>query len=214
MEKATLARNFINKIWNATKFFASLPSESCSLRPADKWILTKLNAIIKSTTKKYEKFDFGVAGHSLQRFFWNDVCDWYIEESKQTRNPAVFKHVLATFLKLINPIMPFVTEQIYCKELGLAKTLLFEPFPVEDKKLNFPKEAKEFEKYIASVMAKRSAADEAKNRDKQIEQLKKEITRSEAMLANENFVSRAPKELVAAEREKLENNRKHLANLS
>jgi len=223
MEKATLARNFINKIWNATKFFMSMPECKSvpEMRPVDKWIMTKLNAIVKSTTKKYEKFDFGVAANDLQKFFWNDVCDWYIEESKQTRNSAVFGHVLNTFLKLIAPIMPFVTEHIWCDVLGGQSTLLFESFPIEDKNRNFPKEAKEFKKYIADTIEKRAAsaviarsdATRQSQSQKQIEALKKEIARGESMLSNENFVARAPKDLVATEREKLELNRAELKRL-
>ena len=227
IEKATLARNFINKIWNATKFYVSMPEQNhptpCgaplqggeqfggSLRPVDKWILTKLNGLVKSITRKYEKFDFGVAANELQQFFWADFCDWYIEESKATRNKAVFGHVLTTYLKLVNPIMPFVSEQIWCNELGLGKTLLFEKFPVEDKKNNFAREAKEFDEHIEAVKRERAAKDEEENRAKIIAALEKEIKRGEFMLANHAFVANAPKHLVEQEREKLEANKNKLA---
>ena len=146
MEKATLARNFINKIWNATKFYKLITDENSPMydsgkdfnmkkrRPEDKAILQKLNALVKSVTKKYEKFDFGVAANELQQFFWGEVCDVYIEQSKQTKNPEVFRHVLCTFLKLISPIMPFVTEHIWTDVLGNPTTLLFEKFPIRGTK--------------------------------------------------------------------------------
>lgn len=225
MEKATLARNFINKIWNATKFYKSMQldcdrggvggnaPQKESLRSADKWILTKLNRLIKDTTKKYEKFDFGLAANELQKFFWNDFCDWYIEESKATRNVKVFGHVLATFLKLINPIMPFVTEHIYCTELGLGETLLFETFPVEDKKQNFPREAKEFQAYIEATMIERSKRAAVENAKKQIAVFEKEIVKLESMLANSNFVNNAKAEVVSEVRKKLESAQKNMSEL-
>jgi valyl-tRNA synthetase len=178
IEKAELARNFINKVWNATKFYLVLKQDATDekltaktdLALADKWILTRLNAVIKSTTRKYEKFDMGIAAAELQQFFWSEFCDWYIEACKVSSNRAttamVFGHVLTSFLKLINPIMPFVTEQIYCKELGLADSLLREAFPTEDKKLNFPREAKQFEQLMDIVVNIRYAKKENKSMDK------------------------------------------------
>jgi len=167
-EKAELARNFINKIWNATKFCLSLQEQVSTtgnkqLSLADKWILTKLQTVIKSTTRRYEKFDFGIAANELQQFFWNDVCDWYIEAAKVAPNSAVAAHVIKTFLKLINPIMPFVTEHIYCTEMAAANTLLYEVFPMEDKKQNYPKEKKLFDRLINLVQTIRTAKRENPN---------------------------------------------------
>ena len=161
-DKATLARNFINKIWNAVKYYhVTMPSEQehglaeANLSLADKWILTKLDAVIKSTTKKYEKYDFGVAAHDLQRFFWHDFCDWYVEATKVSADKKVtrevYRHVLLAFLKLINPIMPFITEEIYCEILREGEGLLRTSFPVPDKKLVFYKDKKSFDKIIGLV---------------------------------------------------------------
>jgi len=134
MDKATLARNFINKFWNAVKFYRIIETVESEFnikkqRPEDKEIIKKLNSIVKSTTRKYEKFDFGVAANDLQQFFWHEFCDIYIEQSKDTKNPEVFKHVLTTFLKLISPIMPFVAEHIWCDVLEMGETIMFEEFP-------------------------------------------------------------------------------------
>jgi valyl-tRNA synthetase len=215
IDKAVLARNFINKIWNAVKFFIRLePRQDEELRLADKWILTKLNAVIRFTTKKYEKFDFGIAANGLQRFFWSDFCDIYIEESKKTYNRRVFGYVITAFLKLISPIMPFVTEHIACDELKLCETLSFEKFPAEDKEFNFTKDAKEFENYITELKLERQRVVDAESIRKQIETLQKEIARSENMLGRADFVSKAPKNLVDREREKLSDNRLALAQLS
>jgi valyl-tRNA synthetase len=219
VEKAEKARNFINKIWNATKFvMAHSANESgegfhAPETPADKWILTKLTALIKSVTKKYEKFDFGVAAAELQQFFWANFCDWYIEESKANMNPALLRHVLETFLRLLAPIMPFVTEWLWTRELGHETGLLRASFPTENKKLNFAKEAEEFDRHIEEVRAQRAIAFEAENRGKIVAALEKEIARANGLLSNANFVKNAPKAVVEAEREKLSNARAEIEKL-
>ena len=252
INKATLARNFINKIWNATRLITSgnetnsplsqgespeggrgvVHARSFSL--ADKWILTKLNTVIKSTTKKYEKYDFGTACTELQNFFWSDFCDWYLEASKLSRNQFVLETVLTTFLKLINPIMPFVTEEIFCNVLKKGESLLHEPFPTENKTHNFPKERKAFEETTQLITWLRSTGGDAnviksllkgdlpkdevdkliaKKTQAQIEHLKKEIERGERMLGNPGFVAKAKKALVKEERDKLATNKKMLQKL-
>lgn len=214
VEKAELARNFINKIWNAVKFYNTIKDkEARAQSTADKWILSKLNATVKSINKKYEKFDFGVAASELQSFFWNDVCDWYIEESKTQPNAKVLLAVIQTFLQMLAPIMPFVTEQIYCCELGLADTLMYEKFPQENKAWNFPKEKREFEQKIAKIKEERVAEKNKQQQQKRIELLKREIMRSEGMLSNVGFVAKAPKQVVDAERQRLAENKKLLAQI-
>jgi valyl-tRNA synthetase len=210
IEKATLTRNFINKIWNATKFYENMKPQDNTLRQADKWILTKLATLVKSINKKFEKFDFGIAANELQHFFWADFCDWYIEESKATNNKEVFYFVLTTFLKLLHPIMSFVTEHIWCEVLG-QKTIINEAYPTGIAPYKtYAKEAKEFEKHIEAIKQERNAKTKLENETKEIERLKKEIERSVNILANENYVQRAPKELVEKEKAKLEENRKAL----
>ncbi|MCL2756101.1 MAG: class I tRNA ligase family protein [Firmicutes bacterium] len=175
LEKVILARNFINKIWNATKFFINMTEQEKfdisdfkiwdeikngkDMSIADKWICTKLNSIIKNTTRKYEKYDFGVAVNELQTFFWNDVCDWYLETIKVSQNKAislaVFRHVLVGFLKLLNPVMPFVTEEIYCNVLGLGKTMVYDNFPTGKNK-DFNTECKQFDEIVEFIQILRS----------------------------------------------------------
>jgi len=177
IDKAVFARNFINKIWNATKFFMhTVEQENFDIQDfkiwdeikngkgmsiADKWICTRLNAIIKSINKKYEKYDFGVAANELQSFFWNDVCDWYLETIKVSPNKtvslAVFRHVLINFLKMINPIMPFVTEEIYCDVLKLGDTMLFDYFPgLKGNNKDFNAERRQFEDVVELIQILRS----------------------------------------------------------
>jgi valyl-tRNA synthetase len=213
VEKAELARNFINKIWNAVKFYKQMAQGTGELSEHDKWILTKLNNTVKSVTKKYEKFDFGIVAAELQTFFWNDVCDWYIEVSKSAPNKEVFGTVIKTFLGLMSPIMPFVTEQIYVHELGLGDSLMLSQFPAENRAWNFPREAKEFEAKIAEIKRQRAEEADRAQLGKKIELLKKEIARGEAMLGNKGFVAKAPKQVVELEKQKLVENKKLLAQI-
>ncbi|MCL2587095.1 MAG: class I tRNA ligase family protein [Firmicutes bacterium] len=249
IERATLARNFINKIWNATKWFkaneekckmsqeerarleklgvkfrgfayAGVLQDRKDLTLADKWILTKLNSLIKSITKKFEKFDFGVACVELQNFFWHDVCDVYLEEvKKQGEGYEVFRFVLMKVLWMLHPIMPFVTEEILWligdkPEIAKAKwTFAYQGWPGVWPQANFPKEKKEFDALLEKEREARAKLDEQAGRGKKIEHLKKEIARGEGMLSNKNFVERAPKKLVDEERAKLEEHKKVLATL-
>lgn len=130
-EKMDAAWNFINKIWNASRYVImnlgdfeyseiDLTGEKSI---ADKWILARLNETVKQVTELFEKFEFGEAGRQLYKFIWDDYCDWYIEmskeiliqgtdEQKQTTK-SVLVHVLDQTLRLLHPIMPFVTEEIW-----------------------------------------------------------------------------------------------------
>ena len=211
LEKAELARNFINKIWNAVKFYTMMERHKVTLEAADRWILTKLFQTVKSVTKKYEKFDFGVAASELQSFFWNDVCDWYIEESKRRPNYQVMAIVIENFLKLLHPIMPFVTEEINDEVFGFDESLVTAEFPLAQKDWNSPKEFKEFEKHIAEVKRERAAEIDSRLLEKKIQTLKKEIEKDGALLGNRGFVEKAPKAEVERVKTRLEDNKKMLA---
>ncbi|HIW88622.1 MAG TPA: valine--tRNA ligase, partial [Candidatus Ligilactobacillus excrementipullorum] len=130
-KKMDSAWNFINKIWNASRFAimnfdedteAKLPDRS-EWQLADKWILSRLNTTIHEVTRLFDAFEFGEAGRALYNFIWNDLCDWYIEMAKEdfygknqelkhnTQN--ILCYVLDQTLRLMHPIMPFVTEEIW-----------------------------------------------------------------------------------------------------
>lgn len=130
-EKMDASWNFINKIWNASRYVImnlgdfSIEDIDLNLEKsiADKWILARLNETVEQVTELFEKFEFGEAGRQLYSFIWDDYCDWYIEMSKEqltqgTDNQkqstkSVLVHVLDQTLKLLHPIMPFVTEEIW-----------------------------------------------------------------------------------------------------
>ncbi len=123
-EKIKASWNFINKLWNASRFvllntegFAKENYDYANLSLHDKWILTKLNITIKKVTKSMEKYEFNLVANILYNFIWNDFCDWYIELSKITisnnTTKTILLHVLTNILQMLHPFMPHVTETIY-----------------------------------------------------------------------------------------------------
>lgn len=128
-DKMDAAWNFINKIWNASRYvIMNLAENTPSQLPdldkltlADQWILARLNTTVADVTRNFDKFEFGEAGRSLYNFIWNDFADWYIEMTKETLNgdgdkapvQQTLAYVLDQTLRLLQPIMPFVTEAIW-----------------------------------------------------------------------------------------------------
>ena len=126
-EKVTAARNFANKVWNASRFaLMNLDGPADDTLPkgiADKWILTRLNDAIETVTMHLEQFDLAMAAQKLYDFIWSELCDWYLElakaplygddENAASATRATLKYVLVSTLKLLHPFMPFVTEEIW-----------------------------------------------------------------------------------------------------
>ncbi len=160
-EKIAGYRNFVNKIWNASRFaLINLEPEDFKkeFKPsmiksfADKWILTELQKLIKEVDKDLEKYHFSDAGNKIYEFFWNQYCDWYLEISKgPLNNPAVLLEVLKTVLKLLHPFTPFVTEKIW-SFLGTGPLLIKETWPKINKNLIFESEAEAME-YIHQIIS-------------------------------------------------------------
>ena len=143
-------RNFCNKLWNASRFaFMNLEDyqgsceldDSLSRSPADRWILSRLNAACRDVNSALEEFKFNEAASVVYRFIWNEFCDWYIELSKSSlfkEGPEkkvaqnVLVHVLETSLKLLHPFMPFITEEIWQKLPGGGQSIMTAPFPTYD----------------------------------------------------------------------------------
>jgi valyl-tRNA synthetase len=164
-ERAILAsRNFVNKLWNISRFAQIQNSNvktqkynsKLEIKPttkADKWILSRLNTIIESTTEKIKTYQFGEATREIYDFVWHELADWYLEISKtQNSTAAILQNSLFIILKLLHPITPFVTEVIYQgminQEPGIRKEnlLMVESWPKADKKLINKKAEAEFEK--------------------------------------------------------------------
>ncbi|MDF2909357.1 MAG: valine--tRNA ligase, partial [Sporolactobacillus laevolacticus] len=153
--------NFANKIWNASRFVI-MNLEGFTLKDmdlsgdhsvADRWILTRLNATIEKVTALYEIYDFGEAGHYLYQFIWDDFCDWYIEMAKlplysendqaKKTTKSVLTYVLDKILKLLHPIMPFVTEEIWQHIPHEGETIMHSEWPVAVAEWSDPEADKE-----------------------------------------------------------------------
>ena len=143
-------RHFVNKIWNASRFAmmnlegyeAGMPGCG-ALDLKDRWILSKLNDVTASVSENYEQYRFNESANTLYHFVWHEFCDWYLEMAKndlyQKENPArrlatqqVTVHVLKSFLELLHPIMPFLTEEIWQKLPGAGESIVITKFPDAD----------------------------------------------------------------------------------
>ncbi len=156
-EKVKSTWNFINKLWNASRFVLLNTEEyeenleNLSLK--DKWILTKLNQTIKTVTSSMEKYEFNIVGSTLYSFIWNDFCDWYIELSKTdmtNQTKTVLIKVLKDILKMLHPFMPYVTEEIYTKLPNTEESIMLSKYPEYNKKQIF-KEAEKLDSIIELI---------------------------------------------------------------
>ena len=146
-EKVKANWNYINKIWNASRFVLMNISDLKeikleNLKPEDKWILTKYNKVIKSVTKHMDKYDFNIVGTELYNFVYDDFCSNYIEMAKYTieddSTKSVLCYVLTGILKMLHPFMPFVTEEIYQKlPIKEQESIMLSKYPEYDKKQIF-----------------------------------------------------------------------------
>jgi len=175
-EKCEAMRNFANKIWNASRFVQmNLTIDQCALpeklEQEDKWVLTKLNALIKEVTENLDAYEIGVASAKVYDFIWDTYCDWYIELTKtrmsgddqESRLAAenVLCYVLIEILKLLHPFMPFITEEIWQtlpRQAGETANqfLMTSRWPVYDEKLNFSAEAEAMESVMDTIRAIRA----------------------------------------------------------
>ncbi len=161
-EKLESSSNFANKLWNASKFvlmnledYDGIYDEK-DLCKEDKWILSKLNTLVKEVTNNIDNFDIGVSTQKIYDFIWNEFCDWYIEicktrlydKTSTTRKAAQFtlNKVLQDSLKLLHPVMPFITEEIYTKLYNDDETIMTAEWPKFEEKYAFQKEEQEIEK--------------------------------------------------------------------
>ncbi len=158
------SRNFANKVWNASRFIMmndpdnkikATDERPANLTDADKWILSKMNGLIKEVTDNMEKYELGIAVSKLNDFIWEEFCDWYIEMVKprlyndedDTKSAAIWtlKTVLVDALKLLHPYMPFITEEIFCNIQDEEESIMISSWPVYDEANNFAAEEKAIE---------------------------------------------------------------------
>ena len=282
--KLTSTWNFINKLWNASRF-ALMNIEDLkeikldNLKPEDKWILSKYEKTIKRVTKHMDKYEFNLAGSEIYEFTWNVFCDYYIEMAKYSLDNESTKstlcYVITGILKMLQPFMPFVTEEIYqMLPVKDNEAIMISDYPKYDKKLVFEEEEKavddqiEFIKNFRNVKAENNITKDMKvmfdttdnnelivkmlklqdnivteplgikaykvfsnrvkaqiffekieteadiaQKEEQIKQLKASIERREKLLSNENYVNKAPKNIVDLDKQKLEEEKKKLEEL-
>ena len=284
-EKVASTWNFINKLWNASRFvlmnIEDLNDSNYTLNnlsEEDKWILTKLNNLIKTVTKSMERYEFNIAGSELYSFIWNDFCDNYIEFAKfsldDLTTKSVLLKVLTSILKMLHPFMPYVTDEIYNMLPIKEENIMISTYPKFNKKEAFNKELDSVNEMIEFIRMFRNVKLENKigkdyqviinsnsNYDlifkilkindamivnesnkkklnikyqdydldicyeivlseedmalkqKQIESLKQSIERRKKLLANENYVNKAPQALVEKERKTLAEEEEKLENI-
>ena len=160
-ERVEANRNFANKIWNASRFImmnmegkeVTAPS---ALEPVDRWIVSKLNSLVREVTDNMENFELGIAVQKIYDFIWDEFCDWYIEMVKprlynsddaESQNAALWtlKTVLIDALKLLHPYMPFITEEIFCTLQSEEASIMISKWPVYDEARNYAKDEKDIE---------------------------------------------------------------------
>ena len=162
-ERVENSRNFANKVWNASRFIMMnmdgkevTAPEASALQPVDKWILSKLNTLIKDVTDNMESFELGIAVQKVYDFIWDEFCDWYIEMVKPrlynsddaaSQNAALWtlKNVLIDALKLLHPYMPFITEEIFCTLQSEVESIMISQWPVYADERSYAKEEKAIE---------------------------------------------------------------------
>ena len=175
VEKTEAMRNFCNKIWNASRFVmmnltidkVELPEK---LELEDKWILSKLNTLIKEVTENMDAFELGVASAKVYDFIWDNYCDWFIELTKnrltgddeQAKRNAqnVLCYVLIETLKLLHPFMPFITEEIYQALPHTDKFLMLAKWPEYSEKFSFAAEEEAMQTVIEAITAIRARRNE------------------------------------------------------
>ena len=161
-ERVEANRNFANKIWNASRFIMmnmegkEVTDASASLEPVDRWIISKLNTLVKDVTENMENFDLGIAVQKIYDFIWDEFCDWYIEmvkprlynsDNAASQNAALWtlKTVLIDALKLLHPYMPFITEEIFCTLQSEEESIMISKWPEYTEERAFAKEERDIE---------------------------------------------------------------------
>ncbi|MBQ7004301.1 MAG: valine--tRNA ligase [Oscillospiraceae bacterium] len=175
-DKVKAARNFANKLWNASRFIMmNLPDDFRynglpeNLTMEDKWLVNKFNRLAKEVNDNLEKFELGVASTKIYDFIWDVYCDWYIELTKprimsggeaMASAQAVLVWAMRGMLKLLHPFMPFITEEIWQVLVGDDSMIMLEEYPTFDAAIDYAAEEEAFEKVISAIKAVRNTRTE------------------------------------------------------
>ena len=181
-QKLESSRNFVNKLYNATRFVLMGLSDGTDVKPLtkadfgrlkleDKWILTRLSSVVAEVTQDYEKYRVAELSQTLYRFLWNEVCDWYLECSKprlyleasseeKKLAASVVVTVLDGVLRLLHPVMPFITEELWHKLPGRTESIMKASWPVASDYLTDAASLRDFEFLQETVTAIRTSRSE------------------------------------------------------
>ena len=232
-------RKLTNKLWNAARFLLGAGEAVPELRPAaveERWILARLEMTRRELEADLASFDFAHAVDRLYHLTFDDFCDWYLEAIKprlREGDDGALPTALAALerlLKLLHPVMPHVTEEIWSHLPGRESRLIVAPWPEPDERFAADERALERAQDAAAIFRRSGVAVALDGDDRRIfeavvrperaagngdataevERLRKEVARAEGRLANERFVANAPAEVVEAERAKLERYRREL----
>ena len=172
-EKIEAARNFANKLWNASRFVrmnltvedTALPATE-DLAAEDKWLLDRFNRLTAAVNSALNSFEVGVSLAAIYDFTWDVFCDWYVELAKARLNGTdakanetaqrVLLYVLTGILKLLHPFMPFITEEIYLALPHDCESIMISEYPKANAAFEFAKESEDFERVIAAIKAIRT----------------------------------------------------------
>ncbi len=165
-ERVEASRNFANKVWNASRFILMNMEKAAeqgrkitkpsAMEPVDKWIISKLNRLVKEVTDNMDCFELGIAVQKVYDFIWDEFCDWYIEmvkprlynsDDEESQNAALWtlQTVLLDALRLLHPYMPFVTEEIFCSLQDEEESIMVSKWPEYREERHFEKEEKAIE---------------------------------------------------------------------
>ena len=172
-DKIKASRNFANKLWNATRYILmnlgeeiTKPELPDQLETEDKWVLSKLNTLIREATDNLERFELGMAVQKIHDFIWDILCDWYIEITKPRMAQGgqsalgaqkVLSYVMANSLKLLHPFMPYITEELWQAVPHDNEFIMTASWPVADPALDFAQEEQEFEMVMEVIRGIRNA---------------------------------------------------------
>ncbi|QSZ27824.1 valine--tRNA ligase [Aceticella autotrophica] len=175
-DKVEASRNFANKLWNASRYVllnltendTVLYTENMTL--ADKWILTRLNNVVKEVTENLDKYELGIAAGKLYDFVWSEFCDWYIELSKPVLygddfqakrvTKSILRYVLDDILRLLHPFMPFITEEIWQNIPHNGESIMVSKWPEYNEELNFEDAAKKTQILMETIKTIRNLRSE------------------------------------------------------
>ncbi|MBM4289855.1 MAG: class I tRNA ligase family protein, partial [Deltaproteobacteria bacterium] len=169
-------RNFVNKIWNASRFTlmnladfdpAAAARDALPLTVEERWIVSRLQQVSQGVAEALDSYNFDQAAHQLYQFAWHEFCDWYLElikpalyDSKdpggQLHSRKVLQEVLSALLRLLHPFMPFVTEEIWHKLPGTQGSIMLAPFPLAQSRFLDPAAEEEMNLLMAVITAVRN----------------------------------------------------------